>query len=231
MKDVRGWWLPDWDNHYEKMLTEYNGNWVYQQESRDFALSFVKNWNIALDIGSNIGFWSKELCDRFDNVWAFEPHPENIACYRKNMVNYNNFHLEEVALSDHQEQDAVLFQSPDESGNVSLLSHGVENGNTKRKLKPEQLTKLTTDVKMLDDYIGEFEGKNIDFIKVDCQEHEKEITQGGLKLIKNHNAVVCLELPLRSKVEIEYHDEVVNMLKSIGYHRRGNKRKETVFTR
>ena len=232
MKNVKGWWLPEWDNHFEKMMLPVGNDWAYQQESRDYALSFVKNWNIALDIGSNVGFWSKELCDKFNTVWAFEPHPENIDCYRKNLETYSNYHLEEIALADHQEQDAVLWQSPDESGNVSLIAHGVENGNSIRKLTDHsKLKKLTTDVKMLDDYIGEFEGKNIDFIKVDCQEHEKEITQGGLNLIKNHNAVVCLELPLRDRIERAYHDEVVKMLNSIGYHRRGNKRKETIFTR
>ena len=84
---------------------------------------------------------------------------------------------------------------------------------------------------MLDDYIAEFEGKNIDFIKVDCQEHEREIMNGGLKLLENHNAVVVLELPCRNPKEQSYHDEIVKILAGIGYQRRGNNKKETVFTK
>jgi len=231
MKDVKGWQLPDWDNHYEGMLKEFNGKFEYQKPQRDYSLGFCKEFNVALDIGGNIGFWSQDLCRKFKNVWAFEPHPENIACYRENMKEFDNWHLEEVALSDHQEENATLFASPDESGNVSLNSHGVTHGNSKRIIEDDKLNTTYTDVKMLDDYIAEFEGKNIDFIKVDCQEHEKEIMNGGLKLLENHNAVVVLELPCRNPKEKSYHDEIVKILAGIGYQRRGNNKKETVFTK
>jgi len=231
MKNIKGWQLPNWDNHYEAMLTEHNGTWHYQKEQRDFALSFVKDWNFALDIGGNIGFWSQDLCRKFKSVTAFEPHPENLECYRENMKEFDNWHMEEVALSDHQEENAVLFSSPDESGNVSLLAHGVTHGNSIRTLKEEQLNKTYTDVKMLDDYVSEFDDKDIGFIKVDCQEHEKEIVNGGLDLLSRHNAVLCLELPCRNPQEKQYHDDIVNVLSGIGYVRRGNKRKETIFTK
>ena len=231
MKNIKGWQLPNWDNHYEAMLTEHNDTWHYQKEQRDFALSFVKDWNFALDIGGNIGFWSQDLCRKFKSVTAFEPHPENLECYRENMKEFDNWHMEEVALSDHQEENAVLFSSPDESGNVSLLAHGVTHGNSIRTLKEEQLNKTYTDVKMLDDYVSEFDDKDIGFIKVDCQEHEKEIVNGGLDLLSRHNAVLCLELPLRNDAERKYHNDVENKLRSIGYIRQGNMRKETIFTK
>ncbi|QOI69151.1 putative methyltransferase [Pelagibacter phage Mosig EXVC030M] len=231
MKQVKGWWLPDWDNHYDTAMTNVGDTWVYQQEQRDYALSYVKNFNLALDIGGNIGFWSQDLCKKFKTVKAIEPHPDNIECYRKNMIEFTNWQLDEVALSDHQEENAVLFQSPDESGNVSLNSHGVTHGNSIRTLKEEQLTKTYTDVKMLDDYISEFEGQNIDFIKVDCQEHEKEIVSGGLDLLSRNDTVLCLELPRRNQLEHQQHNDVVNILSGIGYRRRGNMRKETIFTK
>ena len=75
MKNVKGWQLPEWDNHYETMVKEYNGKWEYQKDTRDFSLGFVKNWNIALDIGANIGFWSQDMCNKFKTVVGFEPHP------------------------------------------------------------------------------------------------------------------------------------------------------------
>ena len=231
MKNVKGWQLPEWDNHYEKMLKEYNGKWEYQKDTRDFSLGFVKNWNIALDIGANIGFWSQDMCNKFKTVVGFEPHPENIACYKENMKDYKNWSLEEIALSDKQQDNVPLFASPDESGNVSLKAHGVTHGNSKRTLKEDQLSTTMVNVKTLDQYLDEFKGKNIDFIKVDCQEHEKEIVQGGLKLLKEHDSVICLELPCRNADEKKYHDDIVEMLKTINYTRQGNLRKETIFTK
>ena len=231
MKDLKGWFVPEWDNHYEPMLREYNGKWEYQKEQRDYALSFVKKWDLALDIGGNIGFWSVDLCEKFKKVWAFEPHPDNIECYRKNLYQQKNWQLEEIALSNHQQENAVLFSSPDECGNVSLNAHGVQTGNSQRTLDENQLNKTHTDVKMLNDYIEEFSDTNIDFIKVDCQEHEREIVEGGLELLKQHDTVLCLELPQRNREEKEYHNHLVDLLSSIGYTRQGNLRKETIFTK
>ena len=231
MKDVKGWQLPEWDNHYEKMLKEYNGKWEYQKDTRDFSLGFVKNWGIALDIGANIGFWSQDMCNKFKTVIGFEPHPENIACYKENMKDFDNWRLEEVALSDKQQENVPLFASPDESGNVSLKAHGVTHGNTKRTLNEDQLSQTMVNVKTLDQYLYEFKGKNIDFIKVDVQEHEKEIVQGGLELLRDHASVICLELPCRNPDEQKYHDEIVEILAGINYSRRGNLRKETIFTK
>lgn len=231
MKDLKGWFVPDWDTHYKPMLKEINGKWQYQQEQRTFALSFVKNLNLALDIGGNIGFWSRELCQKFKEVWAFEPHPDNIECYKKNLINYTNWKLEEIALSNKEQENAILFSSPDECGNVSLNSHGVQTGSSIRILEEKQLSKTYTNVKKLDSYLKEFSNRNIDFIKVDCQEHEKEIMEGALDILKNHNTVLCLELPRRNEKEKIYHTEVEKYLSSLRYTRRGNSRKETVFTK
>ena len=62
-------------------------------------------------------------------------------------------------------------------------------------------------------------------------QQEKEIVNGGLELLKQHEAVLVLELPCRNPVEQSYHDEIVKVLKGIGYNRRGNNKKETVFTK
>ena len=42
---------------------------------------------------------------------------------------------------------------------------------------------------------------------------------------------LCLELPKRNPDEVKYHDEVVKLLGTIGYNRKGNMRKETIFTK
>lgn len=231
MKLEKTWWLPEWDTHYKDHLhQDHNGNFQYQKEQRDFSTSFCKKLGLALDIGGNIGFWSKDLSLKFEKVVAFEPHPDNIECYKKNMEGHTNWQLEEVALSNKHQKGATLFQSPDESGNVSLLSHGVQYGNSKRTLKESVLKKLTTDVVILDDYVNKFD-QNVDFIKVDCQEHEKEIVLGGLELMSKNDSVVVLELPLRNDREKEYAEDVASIMLSIKYHRRGNLRKETVFTK
>ena len=46
-----------------------------QRPQRDNALKHIKQWRVCLDIGSNIGQWTRPLAERFDSVVCFEPNP------------------------------------------------------------------------------------------------------------------------------------------------------------
>ena len=44
--------------HYE-IIIQYNNKDQQSQTKK------VKEWDIAIDIGANVGFWTKELCSKF----------------------------------------------------------------------------------------------------------------------------------------------------------------------
>jgi len=228
MKNVKGWHLPEWDTHFEKMLKEVNGKYEYQYAQRQYALSYVNNFNLnALDIGSNIGFWSVELCNKFKHVYAFEPHPENNECYKKNLNQYNNYTLYEIAVSNVSNKILELYVSPDECGNASLNNFGVMEGTTDRKIKSIDLKTISVKVEKIDDY----NLKDIGFIKVDCQNHEQEVVEGAIQTIDKYSPVLCLELPVRNKKEVDYRNNMIEYLKKYNYILRGSLGKETLFTR
>jgi len=228
MKNVKGWQLPEWDTHFEKMLKEVNGKYEYQYAQRQYALSYVNNFNLnALDIGSNIGFWSVELCNKFKHVYAFEPHPENNECYKKNLNQYNNYTLYEIAVSNVSNKILELYVSPDECGNASLNNFGVMEGTTDKKIEAVSLKTISVKVEKIDDY----NLKDIGFIKVDCQNHEQEVVEGAIQTIDKYSPVLCLELPVRNKKEIDYRNNMIEYLKKYNYILRGSSGKETLFTR
>ena len=228
MKNIKGWYLPDWDTHFEKMLQLHNGNFEYQQRQRDYAFSQVTNFNTnAIDAGSNIGFWSKQMCQKFKHVYAFEPHPDNIECYKENLKDYKNYTLYDVAISNVTNVQMDLYVSKDECGNASLNNIGVKEGTTNRKLIDNQITSIKVNVKKIDDY----NFNDIGFIKVDCQNHEKEVVEGAIKTIDKFSPVLCLELPTRNQKEIDYRNNMIEYLKKYNYIYRGSMNKETIFTR
>ena len=61
MKNVKGWWLPDSDNHFEQYIADGG----YQTTHRTTILNYIKNhineFNNAIDVGSHVGFWSKDF--------------------------------------------------------------------------------------------------------------------------------------------------------------------------
>ena len=56
-----------------------------QDDVRDEAYKYVTDFNIAIDVGANVGLWSKPLTKKFNRVIAFEPMPQVLECLEKNV--------------------------------------------------------------------------------------------------------------------------------------------------
>jgi FkbM family methyltransferase len=230
MNLIKGWHLPDWDTHYEHTLKEHKGKWEYQKDTRDFSLEHCNNFEAeAIDVGGNVGFWSRDLSERFKFVHAFEPHPDNQLAFTTNMVN-TNYTLYPVAVSNEKQSDVDFFSSPDECGNMSLNEWGVQTGNTQRKLESDRLSKMKVDVVTIDEY----NFNNVGFMKVDVQGNERNVVLGAEQTLKNNNITLVLELPMDHarttyKEEQKEHDAIAEILKEWGYTKKGQLRKEAVF--
>jgi len=219
MKNVKGWWLPDYDTHFISMLKEVNGEFTYQQSHRDYVLGFINNFDVVIDVGANVGFWSKDFCRKFKTVWAFEPINDIIDCYRKNMEEFDNWHLEQVGLSDKQKENVEIYKGIQNSGGASLVE-GFESASNQVEY---------IDIKMMDNYINDFD--KVDLIKVDIQGHEYEFIKGALKFIDKFSPTLSLELPIRTTVEKTYAQAVIDELKVLNYNQVGRHKKDTVFKR
>ena len=211
------WSIPEWDNHLIKRIK----NGVYQKKQRDYALSYVKDWDIAIDIGANIGLWTKPLCKKFRFVWAFEPSRENWEHCHKNLEGIKNYQLEQVALSDKQAEDVKLYSTSDSCGDLRITPIG-------EKAKVVDYV----DMMMLDNYYHELMPKyagKVGLIKIDVQEHEKEVLLGARRILEIHNPVVCIELPIRNEQEQLYKVICKNILGGLGYREKGAHKKDTIF--
>ena len=57
-----------------------------QELQRNAALKYVQSWRTCLDIGSNIGQWTRPLAKQFEKVICFEPNPNFRECFERNRV-------------------------------------------------------------------------------------------------------------------------------------------------
>ena len=211
------WSIPEWDNHFDTRIKKGE----YQKNQRDFALSFVKEWDIAIDIGANIGLWTKPLCEKFKFVWAFEPSRENWEHCHKNLEGIENYQLEQVALGDEQAENVRLYSTSDSCGDLRISPIG-ENAKVVD----------IVDMMKLDNYYHELMKKyagNVGFIKIDVQQHEKEVLLGATRILEEHSPVICIELPIRDEEEQTYKVICKNILGGLGYREKGSKGKETIF--
>ena len=176
MHEYQGWWFPDAESHFPKMLKksiDKGGPAEYQYQVRDRSMTHVKRRGVALDIGANVGLWSRSLCKNFHTVLAFEPVAMFRECLIRN-VTANNLQVKDFALGDRRTQATMI----------------ITEGNTGHThIDPATLGTGETQVYRLDD----LDLDEVDYIKMDCEGYEYRILQGAEHTIKRCRPVVVIE--------------------------------------
>ena len=171
MKNVKGWWLPDSDNHFEQYIADGG----YQTTHRTTILNYIKNhineFNNAIDVGSHVGFWSKDFTELFKHVYAFEPMNEVRECYIKNIVK-DNYTLYPYGLGSIEKKVKIQYD-PNETGNTFITS----KGNREIEVYPLDI----------------FQFNKIDYIKIDAEGYEIEVCKGAVKLIERDKPFIHIE--------------------------------------
>ncbi len=184
MKRSGEMYLPDADEHFER-FAHYG---IYQTRQFDAAMRHVKSWNLAVDVGAHIGFFTRALGKRFDTVVAFEPQPENFLCLNRNRP--GNAVIHNLALGAGYGFGALNTPKPDNSGAWEL--------------DPEKPGGVT--IRSLDSFC-----LKPDFIKIDVQGSEPLVLKGGEGTIKAHRPVILIE---RNATNV---NDGVPILESWGY--------------
>ena len=188
MVKIRDYNIPETDVHFIEYLKNNNH---YQEAQRNRAISFVEDWEFAIDIGANIGLWSKDLSKYFNKLICFEPNP---LCqkYLKNNINMNNSKIYNFALGDC-EDSKNLFLHPSNSGASSLINRtklGFKDDNT---IIYGEFSKDIPTVEVTVKKLDTFNFNKIDFIKIDVQGFELSVLKGAKKTLKKNNPVICVE--------------------------------------
>tara|TARA_B100000767_G_C19646015_1_gene484638 strand:- start:5 stop:661 length:657 start_codon:yes stop_codon:yes gene_type:complete len=213
---IEGWYLPDGEKHFTHYLLEAKKSkfpMEYQKLQRDKSIAYVENFNTAIDIGACVGFWSKDLCKSFNKTICFEPYKKSSDCLVKNLEEYNNYELFNVALSNQSGKNELLVSEEGIGGN-SLNGFGMKD-----------YTSIEIETKKLDDYGF----TDIDYIKIDVQFYELFVLQGAYKTLKNNNPLLCIECARRNKEELAYVKKINEFLKKLDYKIVGGVGKELFF--
>jgi FkbM family methyltransferase len=176
MYQAHGWWFPDQDTHFAHMLTKHvaRGNQpVYQEPVRIRSLNLCKNRVLALDIGANVGLWSRDLCQQFEQVIAFEPVEDFRACLLKN-VPFKNLEVRPVALGAKDTQINMII-TKENTGHTHVDTNTIGQGS----IPMYRLDSLAL--------------PKIDYVKIDCEGYENHILDGAEQTFKRDRPVIVIE--------------------------------------
>lgn len=127
-------------------------------------LAGIKKVTTFLDIGANVGFFSKLIRLNFPEakIFAVEPIHPIFQCLKKNFKNDPKVYLFNYAISDKEGKIRMNFNDQD-----AETSHVSPKGKVKTKTKT------------LDSFIRENEIRRIDILKIDTESHEAHVLRGG----------------------------------------------------
>ena len=204
MKLVHKYWMPTSDDHFERLINKRikkGGPPEYQDDVRDEAYKYVTDFNIAIDVGANVGLWAKPLSKKFNRVFAYEPLEQVYICLERN-VNPSKVYINKFALGSTNNKVNMVYDHINTGGSyVSEVGTG------------------SIDIKRMDD----LNLPKFGLLKIDCERHELEVLKGAIETILKYKPIIVCEQQADT-------DECAGLfLKSYGAREITNVRKDYIF--
>ena len=206
MKQVFEYWMPDSDSHFERLIAKRvknGGPPQYQDDVREEAYKYVTDFELAIDVGANVGLWAKHLADKFETVIAYEPIKSVHECLVLNTQGLNVVPFQFALGNVNSTVDLIFNEENTGASYINEESVGVGSINIKR----------------LDDInVSKF-----GLLKIDCERYELEVLKGATNTILKYQPIIVVE----QHPDTEYC--AGTYLKSLGAKEITNVRKDYIF--
>jgi FkbM family methyltransferase len=179
MKQWRGLWFPDAETHLIEWMKQnqviVGGRPAYQYAKYERALGLLPadRRRVAVDVGANIGLWSRVMLLDFAEVLAFEPVPAYAECLQ---MNAPEAVLHDVALGAGRGFVNLVNTTPGSCGDTRV---------SRGEAEPARATAMVP----LDDY----DLPKLDLLKIDCEGYEQFVCEGAVATIRRCHPVVIVE--------------------------------------
>jgi FkbM family methyltransferase len=194
---VAGIHLPDNDTHFGPLLEaseRVDGRGTYQLGKLRRAVALVQHRGHAVDVGAQVGLWTRVLAREFQSVTAFEPVPEFAACLEANCTSAKNVTLHRFALG---ELDCISFINQE----TDVATARMGSPGTAVSMAP----------------LDQVDVQPIDFLKIDAEGYEVAILQGAEETIRRDKPVVILEQKRKRLARYGFRPEAgVDLLRAWG---------------
>lgn len=183
MREVRGFYVPDADEHLARWLSsspEFAGGPTYQLEKFQQAFPHIKNFRHAVDVGAHCGVWTRVMARCFGKVTAFEPVPKHLECLMRNVGAEATIYA--CALGDCE-------GTVDVDTAVTTVANRYGSEATTMMAAVSDLGDLQVECRTLDS----FELADVDFIKIDVEGYEPRVIRGAADTIARCRPTIVVE--------------------------------------
>jgi FkbM family methyltransferase len=169
--------------------------------------------DLFIDIGGNVGMWSKELYSLYNKIFFVEPSeiainkamgnisdPENKITFYKNIVSSESGVVKNI------------YSCSEDSGNFSVFAKDLYQDSFGIKLAEEGIDTIT-----LNDFIDSAEGSNKVLVKVDTEGSDLDILLGGFEFIEKYSPDIIVEAHFHMHFDQEKFSKIKSFLNDQGY--------------
>lgn len=183
-----------------------------------FVKTYYKNkpTGVVLDVGANIGSYSKNLLELNPNItlYAFEPHPLTFQKLKENII-AENFHAINAAVGAVAGVLSLYdYQDNDGSSHASLYQDVIEN------LHNAKATEHQVNVITLGDFIESNNIDKISLLKIDTEGNELNVLKGAINQLKQGRiSVIHFEFNEMNVASRTYFMDFWNLLPNYDFYR------------
>ncbi len=157
--------------------------------------------DIVIDVGANIGEFTRSIVDKAGLILAIEPDPIAFKCLKLNLEDFSNTRYENCLLSNSNRE--VDFYISSDTADSSMI-------------EPEKYDKVVkVSAVRLDYLINKYNLEKIDFLKIEAEGAEPEVLTGAINTLKitRKVSVDCS----KERMGNDTIDEVRQLLKENGF--------------
>ena len=145
----------------------------------------VKNGDVVIDVGANIGYYTVILAQKAKKVYAFEPDKINFEILKKNIEANKLTNVVAINAAVGSKKGFLeLYKSEENFGDHKLYETHPSYGHP--PLKKGGLVNIV----ILDEFLN---NQKVDLIKIDTQGWEPEVIEGARKIIEKDRPIIFME--------------------------------------
>lgn len=184
---------------------------AYDKNETNLLMDIVKENDVVLDIGANLGWYTINWLKRLKKVtvFSFEPMPNTFAKLMQNLMingqdinNAFNFGLSNI------NEEKNFFWDTERCGASSMVN----------LRDTDKTANISCVVKRLDDIFPSLNVDKLDFIKCDVEGAEKLVFEGGIETIRKFKPIIFAEMLRKWSKKFNYHpNDIIKLLADVGY--------------
>ena len=222
---------------FRDKLFYYLANYTLQHTFEKEVVKFInkKRRLVIFDVGCYRGIFVKtilNLVGRKKNKFYLFDINKKVKKYIQNLIKFNNFYYNEIALSDKNGQANYNYNNFFESAGSSL-SNIVKNDkrwNFSRRLllalffyKTKNFTKYKVKTMTLDNFVKRKKINSIDILKIDIEGSEYELLKGAKNALKrNKIKIILVEIIDKKNSYKKKEKKIINLLKNFALIKKAN---------